>query len=89
MDKQEKYDLALNLVTAFTELYPESEFRFGHVVLSDYSLDDESIAFCIQQSNTPEWETRISDIDPATVLFLNLLRLLPESWREEPVETYP
>ncbi len=86
---EEKYSLVLDLVNSFTALYPESEFRFGHIVLSDYNLSNKNIEFCIQAGQSAEWQSRRTDDDEPTLQFLNLLKMLPEAWREEPPESYP
>jgi hypothetical protein len=43
----DKLDL-IPLLNRFTSIYPSSEWGAGHVVLSDYNLDDDSIMLAIE-----------------------------------------
>lgn len=64
----------LLLIDAFVELYPDEEYHFGHIVLSDENVDDHAIDYCLN-------ETSIGNHNPVTVKFLEFLRSIPEDDR--------
>lgn len=66
----------LNLVDSFIQMYPDEEFGFAHLVLSDYNLDDHFINVCLN---------RVDDLphSPVTTAFLQFLLTIPENIRTE------
>jgi hypothetical protein len=74
-----KFDQVKALIKAFLELYPQAEWGFAHIILSDYNLYDTNFDFCeglYQALPYPQ-----SQMDRATYHFLQLLRVIPEAER--------
>lgn len=80
-----RWDTVQKLIEAFLELYPEAEYEFAHVVLSDYNLTDEDIQSALKRFNevfpksgsNRELSVRLE----ATEFFLKFLDCIPEEWR--------
>lgn len=86
------------LVNAFCEIYPNAEFEFAHVVLSDFNMDDGFINDCLSDGYIQRnWgmsdlfgvieltETRAEYDERQVVVaaFLRFLLTIPEKWRIE------
>lgn len=73
------------MIEGFLELYPEAEYEFAHVVLSDYNLEDQWIERCLKEADeiyrngVDQWDNleRIK----ATEYFLRFLSTIPEEKR--------
>lgn len=69
---------AVQLITAFLEQYPDSEWGFAHIVLSDYNLEDEWLDEIIQKGKAV---IAAGHPESHTVEFLEKLRSIPEDER--------
>ena len=81
------WDAVQKMIDGFLELYPEAEYEFAHVVLSDYNLTDEDIKDAIERVNEI-WRTGNHSLKDGTVsrleatyAFLQFLDCIPEDWR--------
>lgn len=63
------------MIESFTELYPDEEYGFAHIVLSDQNLDDDSINYCLNERDTEHPHS------PVVTAFLNFLLSIPEAER--------
>lgn len=69
---------AVQLIKAFLEQYPDAEWGFAHIVLSDYNLEDEWLNEIIQKGKA----LVAAGLPVAhTVEFLEQLLLIPEDER--------
>lgn len=67
------------LIEAFLALWPEAEYGFAHIILSDYNLEDHWFDEVLANATT-------SLVDQATEHFLRLLFCIPEDERCIPEE---
>lgn len=69
---------AVQLIKAYLEQYPDEEWGFAHIILSDYNLEDEWLDEIIQKG-----KTLVAAGLPVshTVEFLEQLHLIPEDER--------
>lgn len=63
------------MLEAFTALYPDEEYGFAHIVLSDQNLWDSSINYCLNETTSGHAHS------PITTAFLNFLLTIPEDER--------
>lgn len=79
------WDAVQKMIEGFLEIYPEAEYEFAHIVLSDYNLTDEDIQDARKRVNEiylkggfdRETLLRLE----ATEFFLRFLDCIPEDWR--------
>lgn len=80
------------VIDKFCENNPSAGWHFGHIVLSDYNLDDASIVFSLEHCFTEDWieESRAIHREPITddtitkcSDFLRWLLTIPEDIRCE------
>lgn len=64
------------MIDCFLEMYPDEEWGFAHIVLSDYALTDGNIDFCLNSS-----EPDTMPHSPITTAFLTFLKAVPEDER--------
>jgi len=70
-------DVAL-LVEEFVQKYPDEEYGFAHIVLSDQNLDDSCINYCLEHQTEYDDKGHTNEV----IEFLNFLKTIPETIRE-------
>jgi hypothetical protein len=72
------WDAMQKMIEGFLELYPEAEYEFAHIVLSDYNLGDDDIESVLAKVDYSRGDTNRIE---ATERFLQFLLTIPEDWR--------
>lgn len=86
MAKSIEENKAVQLIEEFLQKYPDAEWGCGHVVLSDYNLDDDFIQAAIERGKKflagelPEMDYHREDTIK-TIAFLEHLLTIPEDER--------
>lgn len=70
-------DVAL-LVEEFVQKYPDEEYGFAHIVLSDQNLENVYIDYCLTHQSKYEDRGHTNEV----IEFLNFLKTIPETIRE-------
>ena len=89
----ERREAVLALVNAFTEVWTDSDFGPAHTVISDYNLLNDNFEYSrniitslLDGTATPDHLDTYKDRSPeelkATLLFIDMLALIPEDWRD-------
>ena len=77
---------AMQIIEQFIDKYPDEEFGCGHIVFSDFNLEDNFIEFCIKQGENfmqgllPEMEYSV-ETTPKAISVLKQLLEIPEDDR--------
>ena len=72
------WKLVAQLIDAFTVIYPDAEWGYAHVVISDLNLEDEYIETCLAKFEAVE--NKVPE-EIATVALLQILLTIPEDDR--------
>lgn len=72
------FEKTINLIQSFLELYPDEEWGFAHIVLSDFNLEDHALQPILDQAQSE------LEVNHPTRLFLELLYAIPEEKRARP-----
>jgi len=79
------WDAVQKMIEGFLELYPEAEYEFAHIVLSDYNLSDDDIAWARAAAYKTLVDSPLNELIfrrvMATSEFLGFLLSIPEDWR--------
>lgn len=92
-DVKDRREAVLRLIKAFVEVWPGSDYGPAHIVLSDDNLLDDNLSFCyelIQGLLESRSQLKLDDDYKghstrelaATSSLLDILRLIPEEWRD-------
>jgi hypothetical protein len=71
-----RFEEVQQLIHEFIELYPDAEYGFAHIVLSDYNLEDHWIEDVLENPHDD-----YPDVRDATANFLKQLLEIPEDDR--------
>lgn len=96
--QDEHREAVRQLIAAFTEVFVGSEFGPAHITLSDYNALDDNLIFSrnvvsglLTGTASDEQRDTYKDHQPnellATLLFMDVLRQIPEEWRDIHAET--
>jgi hypothetical protein len=87
----------LSSIEDFTNDCPESEFSFGHIVLSDINLEKNHIEYCLRPDNIWDWvlskrgeisEHDLFDITAKTIDFLANLKTYSDDTLDNAMSLY-
>lgn len=78
MAKPIDQNIAVQLIREFLQKYPDAEWGFAHIVLSDYNLEDEWLCEIIQNGKRV---IAAGHPESHTVEFLEQLLTIPEDER--------